>query len=43
MLADPQGQLDFDKMISSIGQIASTYHQVSPIVKQLSSLMKMIR
>lgn len=37
------GQLDFDKMLSTIGQLASTYHQVSPIVKQFSSLMKLVR
>lgn len=40
---DSNGQLDFDKMLSSIGQVASTYHQVSPIVKQLSSFVKMFR
>ncbi|WP_339229866.1 YppG family protein [Oceanobacillus sp. FSL K6-2867] len=37
------GQLDFDKIISTVGQIASTYHQVSPIVQQFSSLIKNIR
>ncbi|WP_337017121.1 YppG family protein [Oceanobacillus massiliensis] len=37
------GQLDFDKVISTVGQLASTYHQVSPIVKQFSSLIKTFR
>lgn len=40
---DKNGQMDFDKMISVVGQIAGTYHQVSPIVKQLGSLMKLVR
>ena len=40
---DNNGQMDFDKMITVVGQIAGTYHQVSPIVKQLSSLMKLVR
>lgn len=37
------GQIDFDKMLSTVGQIANTYHQVAPIVKQFGSFMKSIR
>lgn len=37
------GQIDFDKVLSTVGQLASTYHQVSPIVKQFSSLIKNFR
>ncbi|MEC5424688.1 YppG family protein [Virgibacillus sp. C22-A2] len=37
------GQVDFDKMLSTVGQLANTYHQVSPIVKQFGALMKNFR
>ncbi len=40
---DNNGQIEFDKLLSSINQVAGTYHQVSPIVKQLGSLVKMFR
>lgn len=40
---DEEGHMDFDKMLSTVGQIASTYHQVSPIVKQVGSLIKIFR
>lgn len=43
VFTDQNGQVDFEKALSSIGQIASTYHQVSPIVQQLSSLLKILR
>jgi len=43
LFTDSNGQMDFDKMLQSIGQIAGTYHQVSPIVKQLGSFVKMFR
>jgi YppG-like protein len=36
-------QLDLDKVLSTVGQIANTYHQVSPIVKQFGSVMKLFR
>ncbi|QGS68037.1 hypothetical protein CV093_03205 [Oceanobacillus sp. 143] len=29
-----------DKMLSTVGQIASTYHQVSPIIQQFGSIIK---
>lgn len=37
------GQLDVDKMLNTIGQLANTYHQVAPIVKQFGSLMRIFR
>lgn len=38
-----EGQLDVDKMLNTVGQLANTYHQVAPIVKQFSSFMKTFR
>lgn len=43
VFTDQNGQVDIEKALSSIGQIASTYHQVSPIVQQLGSLLKILR
>ena len=43
LFTDANGEMDFDKMLHSIGQIAGTYHQVSPIVKQFGSIIKMLR
>lgn len=40
---DEDGQVDFDKMLSTVGQLANTYHQVSPIVKQFGSIIKSFR
>lgn len=37
---DANGQLDIDKMLTTVGQVASIYHQVSPIIKQFGSFMK---
>jgi len=31
---------NFDTMISKVSQLASTYHQVSPIVKQFGTFVK---
>lgn len=42
-LSEGNEQIDFDKLLTSIGQLASTYHQVSPIVKQIGSLVKLLR
>lgn len=36
-------QVDFDKMLSTMGQLANTYHQVSPIVKEFGSIIKAFR
>ncbi|WP_197482197.1 YppG family protein [Oceanobacillus sp. Castelsardo] len=37
------GQLDFDKVLGTVGQLAHTYHQVAPIFQQFSSFMKNFR
>lgn len=39
----PGQSFDLDKMLSTVGQLANTYHQVSPIVKQFGSLIKTFR
>lgn len=38
--ANESNPLNFDSVISKVGQLASTYHQVSPIVKQFSTFVK---
>ncbi|UOR10330.1 YppG family protein [Halobacillus amylolyticus] len=40
---DEQGQLDFDKMMSTTGQVVQTIQQVSPIVKGIGSFVKGMR
>jgi hypothetical protein len=40
---DENGQLNFDKMMGSISQIAGTYHQVTPIIKEIGSLINSFR
>jgi hypothetical protein len=40
---DEQGQLDFDKMMSTTGQVMKTVQQVSPIVKGIGSFVKGIK
>jgi hypothetical protein len=40
---DQNGQLNIDKVLTTVSQIANTYHQVSPIVKQFGSFMKIFR
>ncbi|MYL36128.1 hypothetical protein GLW05_21455 [Pontibacillus yanchengensis] len=37
---DKNGQLDLDKMLSTMGQVANTANQFSPLVKGLGSFMK---
>lgn len=37
---DKDGQMDFDKMLATVGQVANTFQQVSPMVKQFGSIMK---
>ncbi|API91662.1 hypothetical protein J32TS6_41250 [Virgibacillus pantothenticus] len=41
--AGPGQSFDLDKMLSTVGQLANTYHQVSPIVKQFGSFIKAFR
>lgn len=35
-----KGEVDFDKMLSTVGQVANTVKQISPMVKQFGSIMK---
>ena len=35
-----KGQMDFDKMFSTVGQIVNTVHQVQPLVQQVGTIMK---
>lgn len=37
---DENGQLNLDKMLTTVGQMANTYHQVYPIFKQFSNFIK---
>lgn len=36
----PDGDMDIEKVMHTVNQLASTYHQVSPIVKNVGSLLK---
>ncbi|MUK89728.1 hypothetical protein GMD78_15265 [Ornithinibacillus sp. L9] len=40
---DENGQINLDKMLSTVGQMANTYHQVQPIIKQFGDLIKTFR
>ncbi|MBA2176784.1 hypothetical protein H0266_17985 [Halobacillus locisalis] len=40
---DEQGQLDFDKMMSTTGQVMKTVKEVSPIVKGIGAFVKGIK
>ncbi|MFA1822580.1 YppG family protein [Virgibacillus oceani] len=37
------GKVDIDKMLGTVGQMANTYHQVSPIFKQFGTFLKGFR
>lgn len=37
------GQIDINKMLSTVGQLANTVQQVSPVIKQFGSIMKSFR
>lgn len=37
------GDMDIEKVMYMVNQLASTYHQVSPIVKNVGSLLKNFR
>jgi hypothetical protein len=37
---NPNGQMDFDKVFSTVSQMVNTYHQVSPLVKQIGTFVK---
>ncbi|MFS0749017.1 YppG family protein [Oceanobacillus sp. 1P07AA] len=38
-----ENPLKFDKVMNTVGQLASTYHQVSPIIKEFSTFVKTFR
>lgn len=40
---DGENPLKFDKVMNTVGQLASTYHQVSPIIKEFSTFVKAFR
>ena len=40
---DENGELDFDKMMSTTGQVMKTVQQVSPLVKGIGSFVKGIK
>lgn len=37
---DENGQVDLDKMFSTVGQLANTVQQITPVVKQVGSFMR---
>lgn len=40
---DENGQVDIQKMLSTVGQFADTVQQVSPVIKQLNDLVRSFR
>lgn len=40
---DKDGHVDLDKMFSTVGQFANTFQQITPVVKQVGSLMKNLK
>jgi len=40
---DQSGQIDFNKMLSTVGQLATTVQQVSPILKNVGSFINLFR
>ncbi|GAA5417479.1 hypothetical protein Pryu01_02553 [Paraliobacillus ryukyuensis] len=37
---DKDGQMDLDKMLNTVGQVANTYQQITPVIKGIGSFMK---
>ncbi|CQR48277.1 hypothetical protein BN1058_02642 [Paraliobacillus sp. PM-2] len=37
---DKDGQMDLDKMLNTVGQVANTYQQITPMIKGLGSFIK---
>lgn len=37
---DDEGQIDFDKVLNTAGQVGNTYQQFSPLVKGIGSFFK---
>lgn len=40
---DENGQMDIQKMLTTVNQLANTVQQVSPVFQQISSLVRLIR
>lgn len=40
---DQNGQVDINKTLSTVGQFANTVQQVTPVIKQISDLLKSFR
>lgn len=40
---DDKGNLDLDKMLTTVGKAADTFQQLSPLVQQMGSIMKNFR
>lgn len=40
---DQNGQVDFGKMLSTVSQVANTFQQVTPVIQQISSMIKSFR
>lgn len=40
---DQNGQVDISKTLSTVGQFANTVQQVTPVIKQISDLIKSFR
>lgn len=40
---DENGQVDIQKMLQTVGQLADTVQQVSPVIKQLNDLIRAFR
>ncbi|HLS06964.1 MAG TPA: YppG family protein [Bacillota bacterium] len=40
---DGEGQIDFNKMLATVGQLANTVQQVTPVIKQFGSFIGYLR
>lgn len=40
---DGEGQIDFNKMLATVGQLANTVQQVTPVIKQMGSFIGYLR
>ncbi len=39
----PEGQMDVQKMLSTVGQLANTVQQVSPVIKEIGAMIRVFR
>lgn len=40
---DENGQIDLQKMLSTVNQLANTFQQVTPVIQQIGSLIRLVR